>query len=217
MDTDVLIDGLATGLEPVRRLRPPWVRATRWLACGIPPLLIVALFDGIAIELSILAANPRMAVELAAIVATAAAAAMCAFAATIPGASRGWFLLPMIPLAVWLASVGEACAADWIRLGLAGLRLRFDGSCFLPMVMMSLIPIVTMLTMLRRGAPLIPRATLLLGTLAIAALTNLGLRLIHIPDVSFMALIWSFAVVALLSAVAMGRGRRLLGWRAMSP
>lgn len=217
MHTDALIDQLAESAEPVRRLRPPWVRAILWLAVGIPPLLLIALLDGIVVDVKTLSGDGRMVIELAAILGTAATAAICAFAATIPGASRKWFFLPVVPLAIWLANVGEACVSDWMRLRLASLTLRFDGSCFLPMVLMGLVPTVAMLIMLRRGVPLMPRVTLLFGALGIAALTNFGLRLIHVPDVSFMALIWTFGVVALLSVMAAGRGRPLVGWRRLIP
>ena len=45
---------------------------------------------------------------------------------------------------------------------------------------------VALVVMLRRGAPLIPRLTLLFAGLAVAATVNLGLLLLHEGDVSIM-------------------------------
>jgi hypothetical protein len=213
VDTDDLIRSLADDAAAVRRLRPAWVRAAFWLALGLPPLLIIAAIDGIAVEPGNLVGDTRMLVEMAAILLTALTAAVCAFMSTVPGAGRIWFFVPIAPLAVWLASVGEVCVADWMRFGLASLSLRFDGTCFLPMVLMGVLPTAAMLVMLRRGAPLTPRITLVLGTLAVAALANFGLRLVHAADVSIMVLVWNFAVVAILSAIAARRGPRLLDWQ----
>jgi hypothetical protein len=197
MDTEILISRLAESAEPVRRLRPPWIRAVLWLALGLPPVLAVVLLDGLAVDLPTLFADRRMLIEEAAIFATAVTAAVAALASTIPGAGRKWFLAPTVPLAVWLFSLGETCVSDWQRLGLSSLHLRFDGPCFLPMVLMGVIPTAAMLVMLRRGVPLAPRASLVFGTLAVAALATFGLRLVHIPDVSVMVLVWNFSLLAI--------------------
>src|SRR5258705_12549819 len=52
----------------------------------------------------------RLAVEQTAILATALTAAISAFAILIPGQTENYFL-PLIPLAVWLASLGQGCAS----------------------------------------------------------------------------------------------------------
>jgi hypothetical protein len=88
MDTESLIDRLTEHLGPVRRLKPSWVRATKWLALGIAPLLISALVDGVVVNATTLFGDRRMIIELAATLGTAATAAICAFSSTIPGASR---------------------------------------------------------------------------------------------------------------------------------
>jgi hypothetical protein len=213
VDTDVLIERLAEGARPVAPLKPAWLRAAAWLALGVPPVLIVAAIDGIAVDPRTLIRETGGLIEIAAVLATAFTAALSAFSLTIPGASRRWLLLPLIPLAIWLANIGKACFSDWMRLGLAGLALRVDGPCFLPMVLMGIVPMAAMLVMLRRGAPLAPRATLALGALAIAALTNLGLRLIHAPDISIMALAWSIVAILLASLIAHWHEARIFAWR----
>jgi hypothetical protein len=176
-------------------------------------VLLVAVVDGMAVSPRTFIGNWTTLIEIVAILATALTAAVSAFAATIPGAGRRWLFLPVIPLAIWLANIGKACVNDWIHLGPASLLLRVDGPCFLPMVLMGIVPMAAMLIMLRRGAPMAPRTTLFCGALAIAALTNLGLKLIHAPDVSIMALAWSFAAVMIAAAIARRRGTPMLGWR----
>ncbi|MBV9632994.1 MAG: DUF1109 family protein, partial [Methylobacteriaceae bacterium] len=64
-----------------------------------------------------------------------------------------------------------------------------------------------------RGAPLYPRATVALGALAVAALTNAALPLFHLGDVSIMVLVWDLGLIALLSALAGWAGPRILNWR----
>ena len=212
MDTDALIASLAREAGPVRRLRPAWMRAALWLALALPPVVIVVTMDRTEGALSQFLGDRRTQIELAAILATALSAAICALNSTVPGSSRKWLLLPLLPLAVWLASLGQSCVTDWQRYGIASLLLRVDGPCFLPMVLMGVIPTVAILVMLRRGAPLMPRAAFFFAALAVAALANFGLRLVHVEDVSIMVLAWNFAVVGLIWLVADRRGAPILGW-----
>jgi hypothetical protein len=69
--------------------------------------------------------------------------------------------------------------------------------------------------MLRRGAPLTPRATTALGGLAAAGLGDFGLRLFHPQDASLMVLVWQVGTVFTLTAMAAWAGHYLLNWRSM--
>jgi hypothetical protein len=80
------------------------------------------------------------------------------------------------------------------------------------MVLMALVPGAAMLLMLRRGAPLAPRATLFLGALATAAVVAFGLRFFHIGDASIMVLVWHMGLAAVLTLAASLAGPRVLGW-----
>lgn len=212
MDTDRLIAELAGRTEPVRRLRPPWMRAAIWLALAIPPLILVVGVHGIDVDLPTALADRRFVIEQGATLATALTAAVAALASTVPGASRKWLWLPVVPLAVWLTTVGAGCIEDWQILGPAGLQLRWDGACFLPMVLIGIVPAVSMVTMLRHGAPLSPRLTLILAALATAGVVNFALRFFHFGDVSIMVLVWHLGLVGLLSIIAGLLGPRFLGW-----
>ena len=213
LDTDALIDRLAGEATPVRRLDPVWKRVALWFALGVPPLLVIVAVHGLAVDAPTLLADRQLLVEQVAALLTAVAAASAAFASIIPGVNRRWLWLPVIPLAVWLLALGKGCLDDWVRLGPEGLALRPDFDCFGPMLLIAAVPAAAMLFMLRRGAPLAPRATLFLGALATAAVVAFGLRFFHVGDASIMVLVWHMGLAAVLSLVAWLAGPRLLGWR----
>jgi hypothetical protein len=154
----------------------------------------------------------RMAVEQGAILLTGLTAALAAFSTAVPGRDWRISLLPLIPLGVWLGSLGEGCMHDWSRLGADGLELHSDWGC-LPAATVLSIPCATiMLVMLRRGAPRFPSLTLALGALASAAMVNFGVRLFHAGDVAVMVLAWHFGGIAVVTALAGRFGDRVLNW-----
>jgi len=213
MDTEDLIRRLAADLRPINRLPPPWRRAALWLALSLPYVAAVVWGKVAMVDAAHVLADTRFLIEQAATFATAAAAAVAAFASTVPGFDRRLLLLPLAPLALWLASVGAGCIDDWLRLGPEGLAIRPDLDCLPAASVIGIAPAAIMVLMLRRGAPLYPRTSLLLGALAVAAIANFGMQIFHFRDASIMVLIWhlgSVAVVALLAGLA---GERLIGWR----
>jgi len=157
-------------------------------------------------------ADPRFLVEQIAALLTAITAAAAALATTIPGFDRRIVLFPVLPLALWLGSLGQGCLQDWIELGPGGLSLRPDWICFPAIVLVGAAPAIVMAVMLRRGAPLTPHLSAALGGLAAAGLGNFGLRLFHPQDASLMVLVWQFGTVFVLSAAAAWAGRYLLNW-----
>lgn len=213
METQHLIQRLAADAAPVRRLRPPWMRAMAWLAVSLPFVAAVVWNKITMSDPGETLADPRFVIEQAATFATAATAAFAAFYSTVPGGSRRVLLLPLAPLAIWLASVGHGCVQDWLRLGADGLALRPDLECLPYAAVIGIAPGAAMLFMLRRGAPLFPRSTLVLGALAVAALGNLGLQLFHFKDASIMVLAWHLGSVAVLCLLAWLAGRQVLDWR----
>jgi hypothetical protein len=87
-----------------------------WLAISLPYVCAVVVMKPEAIDF-LGKIDARFALEQGAILATTLTAAIAAFASVIPGHHRKIYLLPLVPLAVWLASLGEGCASDWLRLG----------------------------------------------------------------------------------------------------
>lgn len=215
MKTEKLIQNLAETAAPVRRLAPPSTRTAIWLAIAIPYIaLVVYVVSPRADLLGKFSEIPYVLEQLAALT-TGIAAAAAAFASTIPGYSRKMLLLPFLPLAVWLGTLGHGCVQDWIQFGASGLTLKPDWFCFPAIVLVGAVPAIAMAVMLRRGAPLTPSITVALGGLAAAGLGNFGLRLFHAQDASLMVLVWQVGSVAVLTMAAACAGRLLLNWRSV--
>lgn len=212
METSTLIRQLEADHAPVRALPRPWVRTLLWLSLAIVYIGMVTMLTTSRPDLALLLTEPRFQIELGAAFATAALAAVAAFTCVVPGRSRIVCLLPLVPLTIWLASLGQACFQDWAALGPDGLRLRIDWDCMPAAVVAGIIPAIAMVVMLRRGAPLFPHVALAMGALAVGAIANAGLQLHHVGDASIMVLVWHFGSVAALSLLAGWAGHRVLRW-----
>jgi hypothetical protein len=213
MDTNALIDELTNSAVPVRRLPAPWVRMLLWLAVSAPFLVVVFWLMPSHIDLAGAIADRQFLIEQALTLVTALTAAIAAFCSVVPGYDRRILLIPLLPLAAWLATLGEGCWRNWVALGADGLTLRPDWDCLPPAILIGIVPAIVTVVMLRRGAPLLPRASIALGALAVAALANLGLRVFHVGDASVMVLFWHLGGAAVLAGLAAVVGRRVLYWR----
>jgi hypothetical protein len=214
MDTNALIQELANSAAPVQRLPAPWVRMLIWLALSVPFLAaVIWLMMPSDINPAAAITDRRFLIEEAVLLVTALTAALAAFASVVPGYDRRILLIPLLPLAVWLTSLGEGCWRNWVALGANGLTLRPDWDCLPPAILIGIVPSIAMVAMLRRGAPLLPRVSIALAALAVAALANLGLRVFHVGDASVMVLFWHLGGAAVLAGLAAVAGRRVLYWR----
>jgi hypothetical protein len=213
MDTNALIAELASSVAPVRRLPAPWVRMLMWLLISVPFLAVIWLMMPSDINLAAALADRRFLFEETVLLVTALTAALAAFGSVVPGYDRRILLIPLLPLLLWLASLGEGCWRNWVVLGAGGLTLRPDWDCLPPAILIGIVPSIVMVVMLRRGAPLLPRVSIALAALAVAAPANLGLRLFHVGDASVMVLFWHLGGAAVLTGLAALAGRRVLYWR----
>lgn len=213
MQTDALIRDLGRRARPIRRLPPPWRRVLLWLGPGLLYLAFVVLLMSPRGDLLERMTTPRFLLEELGALTTAVAAAGAAFGMTIPG--RRWqpLLLVLVPLTLWIGSLGFGCVEDWVEFGPEGPILHPDWACFPAMALVGLVPGIMMVAMLRRGAPLYPHATVALGALAVAALGDFGLRLFHQDEGSLAVLVWQFGSVVAMSAIAAWAGRQVLRWR----
>lgn len=213
MQTEELIRRLANDVRAVRRLKPAWVRMLFWLALALPYVAVVVRGKLLMVDPSQVLTDPRFVIEETATFATAITAAIAAFSSTVPGFDRRVLLLPLAPLAVWIASVGHGCVQDWLRFGADGLVIRPDWECLPSATVIGIVPAVAMVVMLRKGAPIYPRLALALGALAVAAIANFGMQLFHYRDASIMILFWHLGNVAVLSMLGGWLGRHILVWR----
>jgi hypothetical protein len=208
-ETPDLIRQLAAEGAGVRPLPPPWMRAAVWF--GFSLLYVVALYVLWPHPPAAAALGDQFLVQQIAALVTAVAAAFAAFATIVPGYPPRIALLPVVPLAVWLGTLGYACAQD-ASTAVQTPSVLLHWGCFPATLIAGVAPTIAMVTMLRKGAPLTPRMTTTLAGLAVAGLANVGIRFIHASDVSVIVLTWHVIAVFALSAVAASLGHRWLKW-----
>ena len=190
--TENLIADLAADLSPVKRLAHPAKRLAKWLAIALP----VSLALGALVEQQHLALamerirDPRILLELAAILLTALSAGYAALCCVQPGRSSRAWMLPIAPFLFWLSLVGENCWRLFEQVGPDQFSFAPHWTCFPSVAATGFAPALVMAMLLKRGAVLTPSLTVALGTLAAAALGAVGLRLYHPPDATALLMLW---------------------------
>ncbi|HTY68264.1 MAG TPA: NrsF family protein [Alphaproteobacteria bacterium] len=209
--TDKLIGRLVAEAAPVRRLRPPLVRAALWLlaVAAVGAILIFALSDLATFERR--AEDPKLVLELIGTLATGIAAVIAAFYLSLPDRSDAWALLPLPPLALWIASSGYSCYRHWITFGPDGWELGESGDCFRFIVAVSVPLGIALFLLLRQARPIAPVRVAATGGLGVAGLAAFLLQFFHPFDVTLIDLASHLAAVGLVVAVSSFAGRR---WRA---
>lgn len=210
--TPDLIASLAANATPVRRLRPPVIRAACWLLLAAVILTLLAINQGIRPDLVERLREPAFAVSMATSLLTGVLAAVAAFLVSLPDRSRLWLLVPVPALVVWLSNVGYQCLVQWVAIGPDGISLGEAARCFATLVLTSLPLSLAMLVMLRYAAPLRPTAVTFMGSLAVAAITATALSLFHTIDATVMILMWNFGTAILFVGLAGVFGRRMFRW-----
>jgi hypothetical protein len=211
-NTPELIDALVECATPVRRLRPPLVRAGLWLALAVLVLVLLAIGHGVRADLAERLRQPVFAVSIAAALATGILAAMAAFVVSLPDRSQWWLVLPVPALAIWVGTIGYGCLTDWVSIGPDGVHMGEALRCFATLVLTSVPLALVLAVMLRYAALLRPGAVTLAGALAVAAITSSALSLLHDLDATMMILIWNLGTAALITALGSLFGRRMFMW-----
>lgn len=215
--TPDLIDSLATSAAPVRRLRPPLVRATLWLSFAAVILGLLAVSHGFRPDLAERLRQPMFAVGMAASLVTGILAAVASFMVSLPDRSRLWLALPVPALLVWLSTISYGCLTDWVSIGPDGIRMGEAVRCFATLVLTSLPLSFAMLVMLRYAAPLRPSSVTMTGGLAVAAITATALSLFHSLDATVMVLVWNLGMAAVIVTLGAVFGQRMFAWIAPQP
>ncbi|MER9586183.1 DUF1109 domain-containing protein [Mesorhizobium sp. M0276] len=210
--TPDLIASLAANVAPVRRLRPPAIRAACWLLLAAVVLTLLAISQGIRPDFAQRLQDPAFAVSMAAPLLTGVLAAFASFLVSLPDRSRLWLFLPAPALIVWLSNIGYQCLTQWIGIGPEGFSLGETARCFATLVLTSLPLSLAMLVMLRYAAPLRPTAVTLMGSLAVAAITATALSLFHAIDATAMILMWNVGTAVLLVGLGGVFGRKMFRW-----
>src|SRR6516162_7228350 len=212
--TPDLIDALATNLAPVRRLRPPAIRAFGWLLLAALMLALLVVSQGIRPDLAQRLREPTFILGMAGTLLTGILAAVAAFMLSLPDRSRFCLLLPAPALVLWLSTIGYQCLTNWVSLEPNGIHLGETAQCFATLVLTSLPLSLAMLVMLRYAAPLRPIAVTLTGSLAVAAITATTLSLFHDLDATVMILTWNLGTAALFVGLGAALGGKMFSWAA---
>ena len=211
--TEHVIERLVADARPVRRLRPPALRAALWL------LTVAAIAAGAILLFSDLGVvadrlrDPKLQVEMVATLLTGIAAVVASFHLSLPDRSPTWALLPLPFLAVWIASSGYSCWRHWISFGPGGFELGESAHCLRFMLAISIPLGVSLLLLLRRAGPLTPVRVAAIGGLGIGGIAAFILQFFHPFDVTFMDLAVHLGAVAVVVAVA-SLVERVALWRA---
>jgi hypothetical protein len=212
--TPDLIESLAAEAVPVRRLRHPLWRAGSWLLLAAIIVLLIAVDHGVRTDIGERLRQPVFVVRLGASAVTGVLAAIAAFMISLPDRSRGWLLLPLPALLVWLSTISYGCLTDWVDMTPTGLETGEAARCFATLFLTSFPLSITLLVMLRYAATLRPTETVMTGALAVAAIAATALSLFHDLDATVMILMWNIGVTAILVALGGAFGRALLAWTA---
>src|ERR1700686_4534243 len=158
---------------------------------------------------------PRVVSEEAFALATGILAAIAAFTSVVPGYNRRVLFRPLVPLVLWLGGLGQSSVRDWLQLTSPGFSLRSEWVCLPAPIIAGAVPAIVMAVMLRRGAPLTPRLSALLGGLAAAGLGNLGVCVTHHAHGSVLVLVWHVGIVVALTVIVGSAGRHVLSWQSL--
>ncbi|MEJ7745533.1 MAG: NrsF family protein [Luteimonas sp.] len=208
-----LIDQLASRATPVRPLASPLKRAALWSLAAIALIALVTasygLRPGVLAELS---AAPK-ALEWLASVLTGLLAAYAAFQVSVPGRSRSWAWLPVLPMLLWLGGFCWGCLRDFATLGDTAFAYQ-SGSweCARAITAISLPLGFLLLMMVRHAGVVRPGPTALLAALSAAALSAAGVSLFHDGENTLMVLLWHLGAVVVLSLACWAGGQRLFAW-----
>lgn len=214
---DRLIRHLAADLTPVRRLRPPVLRAAGWLAVVIAIAIGLAAFANLEAVWQRLAAAPDMWLAVVGSTATAVLAAIAAFELSLPDAPRLWAALPLPAVCVWIAASGLGCLRTWFVPHTHVGSLAEAKDCLIFIVALSVPLSALLLWMLRRACPLQPGLTAAVGGLAVAAAAATLLNFFHPYDAAATDLSVHAVAVVLVIGANRALGGRIFMTAAVPP
>jgi hypothetical protein len=200
--TERLIERLAAEAEPVHRLRPPGLRAALWLlAVAAVAAMGIAAFADLGV-FARRAQDPKLVADMIATLVTGIAAVLAAFELSLPDRAPAWALLPLPPLAAWIATSGYSCYRHWITFGPDGWELGESTHCFRFILSVSVPLGVTLWLLLRQARPLAPVRVASVGGLGVAAIAATLLQFFHPFDVTLMDLSVHATAIAIVIAVS---------------
>ena len=212
MQTEQIISRLAKDAKAVRRLPPPIWRALLWFVISLLFAGAVVAFLGVRADILSKLGEVLFIIELSSAFVTSALAATAAFCTVHPGRPQWEKFAPLPSLAVWLGVLVYNTVLLWRAGGIDAIAVSLDLMCLPCIVLIASVPAFLIVTMVRRGAPVMPGITMGLAVLAAAALGAGSLRLFHPQDSGSMILVWQVGPVALLALLGAATSSYFLRW-----
>lgn len=213
LNTEDLIGRLTAELTPVRRLRPPVLRALVFLAAvTVLSGWLIAHYANLDIFI-LRTSQPRVALDCAATLLTGIVAIVAAFYLSVPGRSPYWAWAPIPPFVLWLATSGLGCLQNGLSLHGTDGFVGESSHCFVFIVGASVPLAAGLFWLLRRARPIAPRPVAFTGALGVAALAAFLLQFFHPFDVTVIDLTLHLSAVGLVMALATLLRRPLLAAR----
>lgn len=209
--TPDLIELLARQASPVRRLRPPVQRAGVWVLVAAAILLLFTALHGVRPDLLERLRQPDFALGIAGALLSGVLAAVAAFQLSLPDRSALWLWLPAPAVALWAATIGYGCLANWVVLPPDAVSFASSMRCLATLVLTSLPLSLVLLVMLRHAAPIRPTEVAICGSLAVSGVAAAALSVFHEIDATAMVLLWNAGTAALIVLTGAAFGRRLFG------
>ncbi|MEP7063024.1 MAG: NrsF family protein [Betaproteobacteria bacterium] len=196
--TPQLIGLLAANARPVRRLRPPLVRAGLWLVLAAAVFVLLELGHGVRQDLAQQVEQPLFVVGIVASLVTGVLAAIASFLVSLPDRSRSWVLLPVPALVVWVSTVSYGCLTNWVSIGPDGMHVGEAARCFATLLLTSMPLSLALYVMLRHAVLIRPNMVTICGSLAVAAITATALSLFHELNATVMVLMWNLGIAMMI-------------------
>jgi len=216
MKTEDLIASLTQDLRPVRRVLPPVLATTLWVATATVLVCMAVFYFGPREDIVQHFASSVDLPQLLAAVAIGVLAAFAALQRALPDRDWRWGLLPLPAIAVWLVILAWGCVRDVVASGPEALHLTTSFKCIAFISGLGLPLTLGMLWLSRHAAPLRPGPVAALGGLAAAALASAGLSCIHYLNAAAMILVWHGLAVVLVTLAASMLGPRIMRTRMMT-
>ena len=196
--TPQLIGLLAANARPVRRLRPPLVRAGLWLVLAAAVFVLLELGHGVRQDFAQQVEQPLFVVGIVASLVTGILAAIASFLVSLPDRSRAWVLLPVPALVVWVSTVSYGCLTNWVSIGPDGMHVGEAARCFATLLLTSMPLSLALYVMLRHAVLIRPNMVTICGSLAVAAITATALSLFHELNATVMVLMWNLGIAMMI-------------------
>jgi hypothetical protein len=210
MQTEDMIARLTRDLAPVRRLPSPTTLTLLWLGIAVLVVIAAVAMVGLRHDLAERMAAGLDLRQMAAAALTGVLAALAAFQLSFPDRDRRWALLPLPALALWLGNLGWGCLQDFAAHGADGVRLTTSFPCLAFILGFGLPLSLAMAWLARHAAPIRPGPVAMLGGLAAACITNIGLTLTHHLDAAAMVLAWHGLAILVTTAAAALLGPKVM-------